>query len=143
MTQYQDTDRDQFNIFKSLDRTTPVNMLNLVQFHDHADYPADHPLAGKGLSGAEAYANYGKASGPVLKRVGGEIIWRGGFDVSLIGDPSERWDAMFIAYYPTAGAFLAMVTDPEYKLAVVHRQAAVANSRLIRTRPLPPTDIFA
>lgn len=143
MTQYQDTDREQFNIFKSLDRTTPVNMLNLVQFHGNAVYPKDHPLAGKGLTGAEAYANYGAASGPVLKRVGGEIIWRGGFDVSLIGDPSEQWDAMFIAYYPTAGAFLAMVTDPEYKLAVVHRQAAVANSRLIRTRPLPPADIFA
>ena len=143
MTQYRDTDRAQFDIFKSLDRTTPVNMLNLVQFHDLAAYPEDHPLADKGLTGAQAYANYGSASGPVLKRVGGEIIWRGGFDVSLIGDPSERWDAMFIAYYPTAGAFLAMVTDPEYKSAVVHRQAAVANSRLIRTRPLPPTDIFA
>ena len=129
MTEYRDTDRAQFEIFKSLDRTTPIHMLTLVQFHAHAAYPDDHPLA--------------SASGPVLKRVGGEIIWRGGFDVSLIGDPSEQWDAMFIAHYPTAGAFLAMVTDPEYQKAVIHRQAAVVTSRLIRTRPLPPTDIFA
>lgn len=143
MTEYRDTDRAQFEIFKSLDRTTPIHMLNLVQFHDHAAYPDDHPLASEGLTGAQAYANYGTASGPVLKRVGGEIIWRGGFDVSLIGDPSEQWDAMFIAHYPTAGAFLAMVTDPEYQKAVIHRQAAVVTSRLIRTRPLPPTDIFA
>ena len=143
MTHYRDTERAQFEIFKSLDRDTPINMLNLVQFFDRAEYPEDHALAAEGLTGAQAYANYGAASGPVLARVGGEIIWRGGFEVSLIGDASEVWDTMFIAHYPTASAFLAMVTDPEYKLAVVHRQAAVMNSRLIRTTPLPATDIFA
>jgi uncharacterized protein (DUF1330 family) len=78
----------------------------------------------------------------VLARVGGTIIWRGGFDVTLIGDASEVWDAMFIAHYPNAGAFLAMVTDPEYQKAVVHRQAAVMNSRLIRSAPLPVSDTF-
>lgn len=143
MTRYRDTERAQFEIFKSLDRTTPINMLNLVRFHALAEYPADHELAGEHLTGAQAYANYGAASGPVLARVGGEIIWRGGFEVSLIGAADTRWDAMFIAAYPNAGAFLAMVTDPEYKLAVVHRQAAVMDSRLIRTRPLPASDIFA
>jgi uncharacterized protein (DUF1330 family) len=143
VTDYRDTQRAQFEIFKSLPRDVPVNMLNLVRFFDHADYPADHPLAASGLSGAQAYANYGEASGPVLKRVGGSIIWRGGYEVALIGPPEDRWDAMFIAQYPNAGAFLAMITDPEYKLAVVHRQAAVMNSRLIRTAPLPPQDIFA
>jgi uncharacterized protein (DUF1330 family) len=34
--------------------------------------------------------------------------------------------------YPDAAAFLAMVTDPEYKPVVVHRQAAVRDSRLVR-----------
>ena len=63
--------------------------------------------------------------------------------MSLIGPAEEHWDAMFIAHYPTAGAFLAMVTDPEYQRAVIHRQAAVSDSRLIRTQPLPPSDIFA
>lgn len=143
MTEYRDTDRAQFDLFKSLDRDTPVTMLNLVKFFDQAEYPADHALAGEGLSGAQAYAQYGKASGPVLARVGGSILWRGGFEVALIGPQDQTWDAMFIAHYPTAGAFLAMVTDPEYKRAVAHRQAAVRDSRLIRTRPLPPSDIFA
>lgn len=143
MTRFTDTDRAQFDIFKSLDRDTPINMLNLVQFYDKAAYPADHALADDGLTGAQAYKNYGTASGPIMNRVGAKIIWRGGFDVSLIGDASEIWDAMFIVHYETAGAFLDMVTDPEYQKAVVHRQAAVMNSRLIRTRPLPPTDIFA
>lgn len=143
MTEYRDTERAQFEIFKSLPRDTPINMLNLVQFHETAVYPADHPLASEALTGAQAYANYGAASGPVLSRVGGSIIWRGGFDVSLIGPADARWDAMFIAQYPNAGAFLAMVTDPEYQKAVVHRQAAVRDSRLIRTTPQPASDIFA
>ena len=36
-----------------------------------------------------------------------------------------------------------MISDPRYKQAVVHRQAAVVTSRLIRSAPLPLTDEFA
>ncbi|HKK36013.1 MAG TPA: DUF1330 domain-containing protein, partial [Paracoccaceae bacterium] len=86
-------------------------------------------------TGAEAYANYGRDSAPVLKRVGGSILWRGDFRTVLIGPEDERWDAVFVARYPSASAFLAMVTDPEYQEAVKHRQAAVLTSRLIRTAP--------
>jgi uncharacterized protein (DUF1330 family) len=135
MTAHIDPERAQFEAFKALDRDTPVEMLNLVRFRDHADYPAGHPLADAGLTGAEAYANYGRDSGPVLDRVGGSILWRGRFETTLIGPLEEAWDEVFIARYPDAHAFLAMVTDPEYRLAVVHRQAAVATSRLIRCAP--------
>jgi len=143
MSAHRDTDRAQFELFKSLPRDTPINMLNLVRFLDVAEYPEGHALAGDALSGAQAYANYGAASGPVLHRVGGQVIWRGGFEVTLIGAADEVWDAMFIVRYPDAGAFLAMVTDPEYQRAVVHRQAAVRDSRLVRAAPLDPQDSFA
>lgn len=59
-------------------------------------------------------------------------------EAMVIGPSDERWDRAFIAHYPNAAAFLAMVVDPEYKLAVVHRQAAVLTSRLIRLAPLKP-----
>ncbi|WP_109468252.1 DUF1330 domain-containing protein [Albibacillus kandeliae] len=143
MSGYIDPDRAQFEAFKALDRDRPIEMLNLVQFRDRASYPADHPLAGAGLSGAEAYANYGRDSGPVFARVGGEVIWRGGFEAMLIGPADERWDAAFIARYPTAHAFLEMVTDPVYRQAVVHRQSAVVTSRLIRCGAAPAGDGFA
>ncbi|WP_147111296.1 DUF1330 domain-containing protein [Tateyamaria sp. syn59] len=130
-----DPTRDQFEAFKNLPRDTPIEMLNLVAFRDLANYPGDHELARDGLTGAQAYALYGKQSGPVLAKVGGSIAWRGGFETTLIGPAEEAWDAMFIARYPNAGAFLAMVTDPDYKRAVVHRQAAVKTSRLIRCAP--------
>lgn len=135
MTGHIDPDRAQFDAFKALDRDRPIEMLNLVRFRDRAAYPAGHPLADAGLSGAEAYANYGRDSGPVLDRVGGSILWRGRYETTLIGPADEAWDEVFIARYPDAHAFLAMVTDPAYKLAVVHRQAAVATSRLIRCAP--------
>ena len=132
---FVDPTREQFEAFKDLDRDQPLNMLNLVRFRETAAYPNDHALADDDLSGAQAYANYGKFSAPVLKRVGGSILWRGDFQTMLIGPSDEEWDACFIAYYPTGAAFLAMVTDPAYREAVVHRQAAVVTSRLIRTSP--------
>ena len=132
MDAHIDPDRAQFEAFKALPRDTPLNMINLVRFREAAAYPEGHALAGKGLSGAEAYGNYGEGSAPVLAKVGGSILWRGAFETMLIGPAEEAWDACFIARYPNAGAFLAMVTDPDYQVAVVHRQAAVETSRLIR-----------
>ncbi|WP_187336221.1 DUF1330 domain-containing protein [Novosphingopyxis iocasae] len=130
-----DPQREQFEIFKSLPRDQPIEMLNLVRFREAADYPADHALAGEKLSGADAYRNYGKESGPIFSRVGGTIVYRGGFETVLIGPTDERWDAVFIARYPNAGAFLELVTDEDYRKAVVHRQAAVETSRLVRLSP--------
>lgn len=133
---YIDPTRESFAAFKSLPRDAPIHMLNLLQFREQADYPSDHACAARGLSGAEAYREYGRASAPVLARVGGSVIWRGRMEAMVIGPEDKAWDAAFIAAYPNAAAFLAMVTDPEYKLAVVHRQAAVLTSRLIRFAPL-------
>ena len=133
-----DPERIQFEAFKALPRDAPVEMLNLVRVRERAAYAADHPLHGKGLSGLEAYRNYGRDSASVFSRVGGQQIWMGRPETVLIGPVDERWDIAFIAFYPTAGAFLEMVTDPVYQQAVKHRQAAVADSRLIRMAPLAP-----
>ena len=127
MSHHVDPERDQFEEFKELPRDEPVMMLNLLRFRDKAAY-AD----GRDVSGADAYAAYGRESAPIFQRVGGEIIWRGDPEVVLIGPRDEQWDMIFVARYPTAGAFLEMVTDPGYREAVKHRQAAVLDSRLIR-----------
>lgn len=132
-----DPERAQFDAFKALPRDTPIHMLNLVRFKDRATYPDDHPLAGKALTGAEAYANYGKDSSAVFSRVGGSVVWSGMMEAMVIGPAEEHWDAMFIARYPNSGAFMEMVTDPVYRQAVVHRHAAVETSRLIRCASNP------
>lgn len=122
-----DPTREQFDQFKSLPRDTPIWMLNLVRLKHCVRYPD-----GEEVSGAEAYARYGRDSGPVFRRLGGRIVWRGRPETVVIGPADEHWDIAFIAHYPNAKAFMAMVTDPEYKEAVLHRQLAVADSRLIR-----------
>jgi hypothetical protein len=63
------------------------------------------------------------------------VIWSGAPRLVSTGPADEAWDTAFVALYPNAHAFLEMVTDPAYRLAVVHRQAAVATSRLIRCDP--------
>jgi len=139
---YLDPTRESFDAFKALPRDKPINMLNLIRFHETAQYPADHPIAAKGWSGRRAYEEYGKTSGPIFVRVGGTIIWRGKMEAMLIGPQDEQWDASFIARYPNSGAFMEMVTDPEYQKAVVNRQAAVLTSRLVRFGALEGADGF-
>jgi uncharacterized protein (DUF1330 family) len=129
---YVDPTREQFEAFKALPRDTPIRMLNMLRYKDRADYPADHPNHGKGLSGREAYAEYGRAIAPILARVGAQIAWRGKFEVVVTGPPEPEWDDVFVMGYPNSAAFLAMVTDPEYRQHVAHRTAAVQDSRLIR-----------
>ena len=139
---FVDPTRPQFDAFKALDRDHPIEMLNLVRLRDVAAYPEGHTLHGKGLTGAEAYANYGRETGPILQDLSGTIVWRAGFETVLMGPSNEHWDHIFVARYPNAKAFLSMVTNPEYQKAVVHRQAAVLTSRLIRTKPSAGGDTF-
>jgi uncharacterized protein (DUF1330 family) len=132
---YIDPTREAFDAFKALPRDVPIHMLNLLRFKEQAEYPADHANAAQGWSGRRAYAEYGKTSGPIFQRVGGTIVWRGTMEAMVIGPTDKHWDSAFIARYPNSAAFMEMVTDPEYRLAVVNRQAAVLTSRLIRFKP--------
>ncbi len=130
MTGHIDPTKETFAAFRAQDRPGPIHMLNLVRFRAEAAYPD-----GRRVSGADAYAAYGRDSGPVFVRLGGRIVWRGNFELMLIGPSEERWDECFIAEYPSVAAFVEMIRDPVYREAVKHRQAAVLDSRLIRLAP--------
>jgi len=134
---YIDPTRESFAAFREIDRDGPVHMLNLLRFRDRAAYD-DGTVA----SGAEAYAAYGRESAPVFQRLGGRQIWIGHPELMLIGPVAERWDLAFIAEYPSGDAFAEMLRDEQYRQAVRHRQAAVADSRLIRMAPAQPGAFF-
>lgn len=127
---FVDPTRDDFRAFAAFPRPGLVHMLNLVRLKPVATYPD-----GSQTTGLEAYKAYADNSAQVFMRVGGRIVWRGRFEQTLIGPPGETWDICFIAAYPSTAAFVAMVKDPVYREAVKHRQAAVADSRLIRIEP--------
>ena len=128
MSEFINPDRERFGAFRQINRSGPVHMLNLIRLRETARYPDGMMVTGK-----EAYAAYGRESAPIFKRVGGRIVWSGSPELVLIGPEDEAWDIAFIAEYPSADAFVEMVKDEEYQKAVVHRTAAVLDSRLIRT----------
>jgi len=138
VTHFVDPTKETFATFRDNDRPGAIHMLNLVRFRAAAAYPD-----GREVTGADAYAAYGRESLPVLTRLGGRIVWRGRFELMLIGPSDETWDACFIAEYPSVAAFVEMLRDPVYREAVKHRQAGVADSRLIRHAPQDPGAGFA
>ena len=134
---FVDPTKESFAAFRANDRPGPIDMLNQVRLRERAAYPD-----GREAAGAQAYAAYGRESGAVFRRVGGQIVWRGSFELTLIGPSDERWDLCFIARYPGIAAFVEMIRDPVYREAVKHRQAAVEESRLIRLGPAEAGELF-
>ncbi len=131
---YIDPSRENFERFKALPRDVPIHMLNLIKFRDKADYPEDHPNHGKGLTGAQAYAVYRAGFQALVADASAGMVWEAPMECMVTG-PEGEWDEAFVMGYPNAGAFFAMVKDPEYVRDILpHRTAAVADSRLIRFR---------
>ena len=96
----------------------PVVMVNLLRFRPRS---AD----GDG-TGWDAYLRYSKAISPLLKGVGGTILWAGKIEGAAYGDlDGKNWEFIALVRYPSRRAFLAMVTSSAYGQANVHRQNAV------------------
>ena len=142
MAAHIDPDRQAWEVFKTLPRDTPIQMLNLIRLRPMADYPADHPDHGQGKTGLDAYRAYGRTSAAIFARVGGRQVWAGKPQVMVTGPQDEAWDLAFIAEYPSSQAFIEMVRDPDYREVVKHRTAGVADSRLLRLAPVTPGDGF-
>lgn len=130
MSNHIDPSKKQFKQFAETAGQGPIWMLNLIRLRKKAKYEDERKVSGK-----EAYAEYGRASEPFFRGVGGRIVWSGKPDVTLIGPDEETWDLAFVAEYPNAEAFISMVKNESYQAIVHHRTAAVKTSRLIRIRP--------
>lgn len=137
MTKYIDPTREQFAAFMKLPDKGPIWMLNLIRLRKSAKYEDGHEATGE-----EAYRQYAVTSEPFFKSVGGKIIWSGRPQMMMIGPDDKHWDLAFVAEYPNAAAFGAMVQNPGYQAIVHHRTAAVKDSRLIRIAPGAAGKIF-
>ncbi|MFC4259692.1 DUF1330 domain-containing protein [Marinobacter lacisalsi] len=106
----------------------PVVMLNLLKFREQADYEEPRP----GVSGRDAYQEYGRGAIRCIHAVGGELVWSGAPTGTLIGPEEEpQWDEVLLVRYPSLDAFLKMIDSPDYKAIVHHRTAAIEDSRLM------------
>jgi uncharacterized protein (DUF1330 family) len=113
----------------------PLVMINLLRFKDQADG------VDEGVSGAEAYARYSVAAQPYLEGVGGRLLMAVQPQQSVIGPPDGEWDLVLLVEYPSRAKFLEMATNQEYLKEHAHREAALADSRLIASAHLDPAQL--
>jgi uncharacterized protein (DUF1330 family) len=106
----------------------PVVMLNLLKFKVRAD--------GEEGTGADAYRRYGEAVVRMVEERGGRVLWTGRSAHLLIGDETDRWDAVALVEYPSSRAFLEMGISREYQEIHAHREAGLERTVLIACRPL-------
>lgn len=131
---YIDINPDQLrSVLGSMPPATPFDMLNLLRFRETAEYPAQYANQPVAISGAEAYATYGRHARQHLADIGAEVVVMAESPGTLIGPVDEQWHQVLLVRYPSIEQFVAMVTDPSYEEAAVHRTAALADSRLIVT----------
>ncbi|RYF93105.1 MAG: DUF1330 domain-containing protein [Caulobacteraceae bacterium] len=110
----------------------PIQMLNLLKFHDTAQY--DDPAEPK-ISGREAYMRYGAPMSALVASKGGRIIFSSKIDHLVIGEVDELWDVAAIMEYPSRAAFVEIATSPEVAAMAVHRKAGLKGQLLIQCSP--------
>ena len=108
---------DQIKAFRDMALDGPIVMLNLLRFAPEG--------------GAEAYAGYGEAAGPHLRKSGASIRYLGNVMATVIG--GESWDEVVLVEYPSVAAFLEMTGNPDYPSEL--RAGALVDSRLYCTQP--------
>ena len=112
----------QIEALLAVDDGGPICMVNLLKFKERAEYEDGRET---NLSGAEAYQIYGAATGPLIKKLGGEIVFTSVLKGMVVGEVEELWDVMAIAKYPTLQSFIDMVSSTEYLSAYHHRIAGL------------------
>jgi len=124
--------KDQFRALRDDPHEGPIIMVNLLKFHEMAQYPDDAPEAAENLTGEAAYARYEAGLGDFIAACGGEMVYTGKAVRFYIGE--GEWDRVLIVRYPSRAAFVAMVTNPDYQIPHRHREAGLKHQDLIETR---------
>ena len=112
-----------------------IVMVNLNRYLDQSAYPDGCEHAAR--SGREAYARYGAGVFPLITRHGGRVLYAATAGVGPVMAEAEAWDEVILVEYPSRKAFFEMVASAEYQAFVDHRSAAIADSRVIETKPQP------
>ncbi len=128
-------DEGQLRALLASDAGGPLQFVNLLSYRPRAQYPEGHELAAAGLSGAEAYGRYGAVALDHVARRGGLLTLYNDVLQVLIGE-TRPWDQIAVMQYPDTNAFVDMIRDPDYQAALVHRDAGLAETAILVTRPL-------
>lgn len=117
----------QWTALENADPDVPIVMLNLIRYREVA-------LEGHGcdgMSGQEAYAEYGRRLRSLADDFPGTPFWVGDAGRTYIGPDDETWDSVLCVGYESVSIFRDMFASEPYQQAAQARTAAVADSRLI------------
>lgn len=111
----------------------PVHMINLMKYHERAQY-ADG--SDGGVSGKEADDRYAPVA--VLREIGARVVLHADVDTQLDGTPT--WDRIGIVEYPSRAEFLAMQQRPDFAKKHEHKAAGMKETIVMASlpQPLPP-----
>jgi hypothetical protein len=116
---------------------SPVFMINLLRFHDQADYDGHtdfEPCSGREAYFARYLPNFNKTATPYGAT---ELVFGGNVIGNVVGPSDEVWDGIGLVRYPTIGVFQKVIVDSAYlEMAEPHRVAALADWRLYATTSL-------
>jgi hypothetical protein len=105
-------------------------MVNFLEYLDRT--PGGEP-------GAVAYRRYGRVALRTVYGVGGSLIFYGQVEqvvrVPRSGPTLGRWNELAAMRYPNPPAILSMERAPAYRAALAHRDAGLARTVVIASRP--------
>lgn len=108
----------------------PIYMVNLLKFRQSANYEDGRDCD---LSGAQAYAIYGRAVSQLVRDLGGAMVFSGNVSRLMLGEVEDLWDQVAIVMYPSRAAMLDMVVSDAYRDIAVHRDAGLQGQLNIET----------
>ncbi|HAS39584.1 MAG TPA: DUF1330 domain-containing protein [Microscillaceae bacterium] len=109
-------------------KNTPVVMVNILKFKTKTDKGDE--------SGQAAYMRYSQNVAPLLAKAGGQVLWSGQVNTTIIGDTEDQPDMILVVEYPSIQNFLAMVTSPEYQAVKEDREIALEYGGLLASSSL-------
>ena len=109
----------------------PIYMVNLMKYHEVAQYSDDTTPGSQPISGREADDRYNPSS--ILSRIGATIVFAG--DVVGNADGPEDWDRIAIVRYPTRKSFIDMQSRKDFGEKHVHKAAGMKRTVIVCCRP--------
>jgi uncharacterized protein (DUF1330 family) len=130
-------DQETFRAFLKTDYDGgPIIGVNFFRYRERANYASDADVEGStDISGREAYGRYWANTITEAAKVGAKPVLQGRALFSVIVPEGEQWDDVALVQYPSRDAFVEMQKNPIYKAGLKHRDAGLADTRLVMICP--------
>ncbi|MEY3290414.1 MAG: hypothetical protein RLY19_505 [Actinomycetota bacterium] len=124
-----DNDYGMFLATRPPEEDGPIYMVNLMKYHEVAQYTEGE--GNPGISGKEADDRYNPSS--VLNKIGANVVFYGDVVSNNVG--TEDWDRIGIVRYATRKSFIEMQSRSDFSEKHVHKAAGMERTTLVCCRP--------